>query len=125
MLAAPNAEVSGAIITSDCMSPTTEAGAYGAYAAADGDYPELKLHFVDVGQGDCTIIELPDGGTMIIDGGDYAQKYADAIARPRHRHRERNGYYYENNQIRKYYLLSGLPTTFPPTCAACSARKKR
>ncbi len=56
-----------------------KAGAYGAYAAADGDYPELKLHFVDVGQGDCTIIELPDGGTMIIDGGDYAQKYADAI----------------------------------------------
>lgn len=31
---------------------------------------ELTVHYVDVGQGDCTIVELPDGKTMIIDGGD-------------------------------------------------------
>lgn len=31
---------------------------------------ELKVHFVDVGQGDSCIIELPDDKKMIIDGGD-------------------------------------------------------
>ncbi len=31
---------------------------------------ELRIHFLDVGQGDCTVIELPDGKVALIDGGD-------------------------------------------------------
>lgn len=33
-------------------------------------YPQkLKIHFVDVGQGDCTFIETPGNKTILIDGG--------------------------------------------------------
>ncbi len=38
---------------------------------ADG---ELRIHYVDVGQGDATVIELPDGKTALIDGGDDTDK---------------------------------------------------
>ncbi len=31
---------------------------------------ELRIHFLDVGQGDCTIVELPDGKVLLIDGGN-------------------------------------------------------
>lgn len=35
---------------------------------------ELMVHFVDVGQGDCAILQLPDGKNMIIDGGPPSAK---------------------------------------------------
>ena len=30
---------------------------------------EMRIHFLDVGQGDCSVVELPDGKVMMIDGG--------------------------------------------------------
>ncbi len=31
---------------------------------------ELRVHFLDVGQGDCTLVELPDNKILLIDGGN-------------------------------------------------------
>lgn len=30
----------------------------------------LRLHFLDVGQGDCTIVEFPSGNVLVVDAGD-------------------------------------------------------
>ncbi len=38
---------------------------------------EMKIHFVDVGQGDSTFIELPNGETMLIDASE--EKYGQTV----------------------------------------------
>lgn len=47
-------------------------------ARADG---ELRMHFLDVGEGDCSLIEFPDGKVMLVDGGDGAESTATTILR--------------------------------------------
>ena len=42
---------------------------------------ECRLHFLDVGQGDSTLIELPDGKTMLVDGGDADPAHTTYILR--------------------------------------------
>ena len=37
---------------------------------------ELTVRFLNVGQGDCTLLTLPDGGFVLIDAGVYTNKKA-------------------------------------------------
>ena len=43
----------------------------GGYSTTVDSLDDLEINFLDVGQGDCIIIELPDGKNMIIDSGKY------------------------------------------------------
>lgn len=42
------------------------------WVSADDKAPEgqMRVRFLDVGYGDCTLVEFPDGKSLLIDGGD-------------------------------------------------------
>ena len=52
---------------------------YEEIALAEEVGGRLSVYYVDVGQGDCTVISLPDGKTIIIDGGENNKKTETAI----------------------------------------------
>lgn len=60
----------GLAVFSAFVPPNTWKYRVGLPSVGKRDAGELRIHFLDVGQGDCSIIELPDGKVMMIDGGD-------------------------------------------------------
>ena len=52
-----------------------------AYAIAERGEGEVRIHFLDVGQGDCAIVEFSDGSALVIDTGDGAWEHSNHILR--------------------------------------------
>lgn len=48
----------------------------GAASAQAGPTPELAIHFINVGQGDSTLITCPNGANILIDGGSLPSQAA-------------------------------------------------
>ena len=42
---------------------------------------EMRLHFLSLGQGDCTIVEFPDGDALVVDAGDGSFSANNALVR--------------------------------------------
>lgn len=59
----------------------------------------LKLNFIDVGQGDCILIQGPDGSNILVDGGDSDDQTAEHIIN-----------YLNNKDVKKLdYIISTHP----------------
>ena len=68
-----------ALIITNIFIPVKYLSAYlvsGGGGAAEG---VMRVRFVDAGYGDCTIVELPDGKTLVIDAGKGTPTYETRI----------------------------------------------
>lgn len=52
-----------------------------SYKLPARDAGEMRLHFMDVGQGDCTIVEFPEGDIMVVDSGDGGYRSGNNLVR--------------------------------------------
>ena len=52
-----------------------------AYRIPERREGELRMHFLYVGQGDCTIIEFPEGDVLVIDAGDGSFSVENGLVR--------------------------------------------
>ncbi len=52
-----------------------------AYAVGARGEGEMRLHFLSVGQADCTVVEFPDGSTLVVDAGDGSWESDNRIER--------------------------------------------
>lgn len=62
-----------------CFVPLkTRLPAYAFPARREG---EMRIHFLDVGQGDCTAVEFPDGEVLVVDAGDGSFEHGNKLVR--------------------------------------------
>ena len=70
-------ETSDVTVTEATTTTTMTETSVTVPAPEPSEYQELKVHFLDVGQGDSCFIELPNKETMLIDAGE--SEYGDSI----------------------------------------------
>lgn len=69
-----NFEIDGDFFKYYTYTPIAPSSTLGGKAVND-----FRLHIIDVNQGDCMLLELPDGKTMLIDGAKKSNTIADGI----------------------------------------------
>lgn len=62
------------LLITDIFVPVKFLASYFVLRNKSAEKGVMRVRFVDVGYGDCTVIELPDGKNMLIDGGDGSYK---------------------------------------------------
>lgn len=71
------AVILSAILMMNIFIPLKYLSAYINFCTDKPQSGEMRISFIDVGYGDCTLIELPDGKVALIDGGNGS--YASQI----------------------------------------------
>lgn len=66
--------LAAAILITNIFIPVKYLSAYVGVVKDVNPRGEMRITFLDVGGGDCTVIELPDGKSVLIDGGDGSYK---------------------------------------------------
>lgn len=66
--------VVAALVITDFFVPVKYLASYFVLRNKGAKYGVMRVRFIDVGYGDCTVVELPDGKNMLIDGGDGSYK---------------------------------------------------
>ena len=62
--------IAAALIITNFFIPVKYLASYMVVRNKGAKAGVMRVHFIDVGYGDCTVIELPDGKNMLIDGGN-------------------------------------------------------
>lgn len=102
IVAAVAALIALSLIITNCFIPVRYLSAY--FTVADRNaYGEMRISFIDVGYGDCTIVEFPDGKNLLIDAGD--------------------GTYSNNLKVLKELNVRGIDTVDYLICSSVSAER--
>jgi competence protein ComEC len=72
------------VLTAGCLGGVIQDGSSSAQPTEETPRPtfegDLRVHYLDVGQADATLVEFPNGETMLIDSGDWPQDGDRVIA---------------------------------------------
>ena len=70
IIACVSVAIAAALIITNFFVPVKYLASYMVVRNKGAKAGVMRVRFVDVGYGDCTVIELPDGKNMLIDGGN-------------------------------------------------------